>query len=156
MPLTTTVSMLRNAQEQGFAVGAFNVENMEMAQAIISAAEELRAPVILQTTPSTVRYAGTGMYAAMVAALAQEASVPVAMHLDHGDSFALCAQALRSGYTSVMIDGSKGEHRLNLQSQRDVRRRGCPRGRGDWPCGRQGGRFGIRRRLHHPRGGRAL
>ena len=107
MPLTTTVSMLRNAQEQGFAVGAFNVENMEMAQAIISAAEELCAPVILQTTPSTVRYAGTGMYAAMVAALAQEASVPVAMHLDHGDSFALCAQALRSGYTSVMIDGSK-------------------------------------------------
>ena len=107
MPLTTTVSMLRNAQEQGFAVGAFNVENMEMAQAIISAAEELHAPVILQTTPSTVRYAGTGMYAAMVAALAQEATVPVAMHLDHGDSFALCAQALRSGYTSVMIDGSK-------------------------------------------------
>ena len=107
MPLTTTVSMLRKAQEQGFAVGAFNVENMEMAQAIISAAEELRAPVILQTTPSTVRYAGTGMYAAMAAALAQEASVPVAMHLDHGDSFALCAQALRSGYTSVMIDGSK-------------------------------------------------
>ena len=99
--------MLRNAQDQGFAVGAFNVENMEMAQAIISAAEELRAPVILQTTPSTVRYAGTGMYAAMVAALAQEATVPVAMHLDHGDSFALCAQALRSGYTSVMIDGSK-------------------------------------------------
>lgn len=107
MPLTTTVSMLRKAQEQGFAVGAFNVENMEMAQAIISAAEELRAPVILQTTPSTVRYAGTGMYAAMVAALAQEATVPMAMHLDHGDSFALCAQALRSGYTSVMIDGSK-------------------------------------------------
>lgn len=107
MPLTTTVSMLRKAQEQGFAVGAFNVENMEMAHAIISAAEELRAPVILQTTPSTVRYAGTGMYAAMVAALAQEATVPVAMHLDHGDSFALCAQALRSGYTSVMIDGSK-------------------------------------------------
>ena len=107
MPLTTTVSMLRKAQEQGFAVGAFNVENMEMAQAIISAAEELGAPVILQTTPSTVRYAGTGMYAAMVAALAQEASVPVAMHLDHGNSFALCAQALRSGYTSVMIDGSK-------------------------------------------------
>lgn len=107
MPLTTTVSMLRKAQEQGFAVGAFNVENMEMAQAIISAAEDLGAPVILQTTPSTVRYAGTGMYAAMVAALAQEASVPVAMHLDHGDSFALCAHALRSGYTSVMIDGSK-------------------------------------------------
>ena len=114
MPLTTTVSMLRKAQEQGFAVGAFNVENMEMAQAIISAAEELGAPVILQTTPSTVRYAGTGMYAAMVAALAQEATVPVAMHLDHGDSFALCAQALRSGYTSVMIDGSKLPREENI------------------------------------------
>lgn len=107
MPLTTTRKMLLDAQAGHYAVGAFNVENMEMAQAIISAAEELRAPVILQTTPSTVRYAGTGMYAAMVAALAQEATVPVAMHLDHGDSFALCAQALRSGYTSVMIDGSK-------------------------------------------------
>lgn len=107
MPLTTTTEMLRKAQEQGYAVGAFNVENMEMAQAIISAAEELKAPVILQTTPSTVRYAGTDLYAANVRALAEKASVPVAMHLDHGDSFALCAQALRSGYTSVMIDGSK-------------------------------------------------
>lgn len=107
MPLTTTTEMLRRAREEGFAVGAFNVENMEMAQAVISAAEELRAPVILQTTPSTVRYAGTDLYAAMAAALARSASVPVAMHLDHGDSFALCAQALRSGYTSVMIDGSK-------------------------------------------------
>ena len=107
MPLTTTTAMLRKAQEQGFAVGAFNVENMEMAQAIISAAEERRAPVILQTTPSTVRYAGTDLYAAMVSALAKEATVPVAMHLDHGDSFELCAKALRSGYTSVMIDGSK-------------------------------------------------
>ncbi len=107
MPLTTTTEMLRKAQEQGYAVGAFNVENMEMAQAIISAAEELKAPVILQTTPSTVRYAGTDLYAANVRALAEKASVPVAMHLDHGDSFALCVQALRSGYTSVMIDGSK-------------------------------------------------
>ena len=61
MPLTTTTEMLRKAQEQGYAVGAFNVENMEMAQAIIGAAEELQAPVILQTTPSTVRYGGTDL-----------------------------------------------------------------------------------------------
>lgn len=101
MPLTTTVSMLRNAQEQGFAVGAFNVENMEMAQAIISAAEELRAPVILQTTPSTVRYAGTGMYAAMVAALAQEASVPVAMHLTTATALPCAPRLCAPGYTSV-------------------------------------------------------
>lgn len=107
MALTTTVDMLRRAQEHHYAVGAFNVENMEMAQAIIGAAEELHAPVILQTTPSTVRYAGTALYLANVAALAKEASVPVAMHLDHGDSFALCVSALRAGYTSIMIDGSK-------------------------------------------------
>ena len=107
MALTTTVEMLRRAQEQHYAVGAFNVENMEMAQAIVQAAEELRAPVILQTTPSTVRYAGTSLYLANVAALAREANVPVAMHLDHGDSFELCVSALRAGYTSVMIDGSK-------------------------------------------------
>lgn len=107
MPLTTTRKMLLDAQAGHYAVGAFNVENMEMAQAIIGAAEELRAPVILQTTPSTVRYAGTGLYCAMVAELAREASVPVAMHLDHGDSFELCVRALRDGYTSIMIDGSK-------------------------------------------------
>lgn len=62
MALTTTIDMLRKAQEHHYAVGAFNVENMEMAQAIIGAAEELRAPVILQTTPSTVKYAGTALY----------------------------------------------------------------------------------------------
>ena len=120
MPLTTTIEMLRKAQEQGFAVGAFNVENMEMAQAIIGAAEELHAPVILQTTPSTVRYAGTDQYAANVAALAKKASVPVAMHLDHGDSFELCVQALRSGYTSVMIDGSKLPLEENIALTRKV------------------------------------
>ena len=107
MALTTTVDMLRKAQEHHYAVGAFNVENMEMAQAIIGAAEELRAPVILQTTPSTVKYAGTALYQANVAALAREASVPVAMHLDHGSSYELCVSALRAGYTSIMIDGSK-------------------------------------------------
>ncbi len=107
MPLTTTAEMLRGARKQGYAVGAFNVENMEMMQAVISAAEELRAPVILQTTPSTLRYADTDLYAAMAAALARKSPVPVALHLDHGDSFALCVKALRSGYTSVMIDGSR-------------------------------------------------
>ena len=63
--------------------------------------------MILQTTPSTVKYAGTALYQANVAALAREASVPVAMHLDHGSSYELCVSALRAGYTSIMIDGSK-------------------------------------------------
>lgn len=107
MPLVTSQEMLQRAQEGGYAVGAFNVENMEMAQAVIEAAQALQAPVMLQTTPSTVRYASLELYCANVAALAAKATVPVALHLDHGSSFALCAQALRAGYTSIMIDGSK-------------------------------------------------
>ncbi len=107
MALTTTEKMLKNAQDGGYSVGAFNVENMEMAEAVVAAAEELNSPVILQTTPSTVKYASVELFFANVNALAQKASVPVALHLDHGSSFELCAKALRAGYTSIMIDGSK-------------------------------------------------
>ena len=107
MPLVTSDKMLRDAQARGYAVGAFNCENMEMVKAIIAAAEELRAPVMLQTTPSTVRYASLDMFAAMVAAEAKHATVPVCLHLDHGSSFELAVQAIKAGYTSVMIDGSK-------------------------------------------------
>lgn len=107
MALVTTGQMLLDAKRGGYAVGAFNAENMEMAQAIVAAAEELGAPVILQTTPSTVRYGSLPLYAANVRVLAEGVRVPVALHLDHGDSFALCLQALRAGYTGVMIDGSR-------------------------------------------------
>lgn len=107
MPLVTSETMLLAARQGGYAVGAFNAENMEMAQAIVQAACRARAPVILQTTPSTVRYGGLSLYLANVRALAECAPVPVVMHLDHGSDFELCAQALRAGYTSVMIDGSK-------------------------------------------------
>lgn len=99
--------MLLDAQKGGYAVGAFNAENMEMVQAIIAAAEELRAPVMIQTTPGTIKYAGVGLYYANVSAVAKNASVPVAMHLDHGNSYELAVQALQAGYTSIMIDGSK-------------------------------------------------
>lgn len=106
MPLVTSLDMLRDAQQKKYAVGAFNIENMEMAQAVIEAAQEARSPVMLQTTPSTVAYGGLFVYVGLVTALAQEASVPVALHLDHGSSFELCKAALQAGYTSVMIDGS--------------------------------------------------
>ena len=105
--LVTTCEIMKKAQEGHYAIGAFNVENMEMVQAAIEAAEEMNAPIMLQTTPSTIKYAGVDLYTAMVSTLAQKAKVPVAMHLDHGSSFELCAQALRAGYTSIMIDGSK-------------------------------------------------
>ncbi len=107
MSLVTSKQMLLNAQKGGYAVGAFNAENMEMVKAIIQAAEELKAPVMIQTTPSTVRYAGLSMFVGMVAAEAAQASVPVCLHLDHGNSFELAVQAVKAGYTSVMIDGSK-------------------------------------------------
>ena len=97
---------MKAAQAGGYAIGAFNAENMEMAQAVIEAAQAAKAPVILQTTPGTLKYAGPGVFAAMVGALAGQASVPVALHLDHGSSFELAKEALGAGYTSVMIDGS--------------------------------------------------
>ena len=105
MPLVTSKQMLLDAQAGGYAVGAFNVENMEMVQAVIAAAEELVAPVMLQTTPSTVKYASLEIFAAMVKAVAEKASVPVALHLDHGTDFDLVQNAVNAGYTSVMIDG---------------------------------------------------
>lgn len=106
MSLVTTKELLLDAQRGEYAVGAFNTENMEMVQAVVAAAEELKAPVILQTTPSTLKYAGPDVFYANAAAAAKRASVPVVMHLDHGDSFGLAMQAFRAGYTSIMIDGS--------------------------------------------------
>jgi tagatose 1,6-diphosphate aldolase GatY/KbaY len=87
---------------------------MEMAQAVVAAAEECAAPVILQTTSSTLKYAQPELFLATVAALAKNASVPVAMHLDHGESFDLAMQTLHAGYTSVMIDGSHGTFEENI------------------------------------------
>lgn len=107
MSLVTSKQMLLDAQEGGYAVGAFNAENMEMVKAIIRAAEELKAPVMLQTTPSTVKYASLQMFVGMAEAEARGASVPVCLHLDHGNSFELAVRAVKEGYTSVMIDGSK-------------------------------------------------
>lgn len=106
MALVTTKEMLLRAQAGGYAVGAFNIENMEMAQAVVATAEELRAPVLIQTTSSTCRYGTLALYRGMIGALADAASVPVALHLDHGDSYELAVAAMEAGYTSVMIDGS--------------------------------------------------
>lgn len=106
MALVTTKQLLLDAQKGGYAVGAFNVENMEMVQAVVAAAEELRSPVIMQTTPTTVKYANLNYFYENVKVAAQESSVPVVIHLDHGNSFELAMQAYRTGYTSIMIDGS--------------------------------------------------
>ena len=120
MELITTKSILKKAQEGKYAIGAFNVENMEMVMAVISAAEEMNAPVIMQTTPSTVKYASLDYFLANARVAASNAKVPVVMHLDHGSSFELAAQALRAGYTSIMIDGSHSSFEDNIKVSKAV------------------------------------
>ena len=120
MPLVTSKKMLLDAQKGGYAVGAFNVENMEMVKAVIAAAEELNAPVMLQTTPSTVKYGSLETYAAIVAAEAKKATVPVCLHLDHGNSYELAMAAIEAGDSSVMIDGSHESLENNIAITKKV------------------------------------
>ena len=110
MSLVTTKDLMLDAQKNHYAIGAFNAENMEMVQAIIAAAEELRAPVIVQTTPGTLKYASPAMFHAMVAAAASEASVPVVMHLDHGSSYELAMQAFRACHAAgIPVEAELGK-----------------------------------------------
>lgn len=120
MGLVTFKEMMNKAQKEGYAVGAFNVENMEMVKAVLAAASELHAPVILQTTPSTIAYGTAETYAAMVKAEAKRVEVPVCLHLDHGNSYELAVQAIEAGYSSVMIDGSKEEFEENISITKKV------------------------------------
>ena len=115
MKLVNTKQLFKKAQEEKYAIGAFNVENMEMVMAVISAAEEMNSPVIMQTTPSTVEYAGLDYFIENVRVAASRANVPVAIHLDHGPSFELASKAFRAGYTSIMIDGSHGDFESNIK-----------------------------------------
>jgi len=114
MPYINSKNMLENARINNYAVCAFNAENLEMVQAIIRGAEELNAPVIIQTTPSTVKYADCAYFAAIVKTAAESSGIPVALHLDHGNSFALVCRAVKAGYTSVMIDGSQESFEENI------------------------------------------
>ncbi|PTX53989.1 fructose-bisphosphate aldolase class II/tagatose 1,6-diphosphate aldolase GatY/KbaY [Melghirimyces profundicolus] len=106
MPLTTTKEMLLQAYRDGYAVPAFPAHHLEIVKGVVEAAEETGSPVIMQTTPATVHHMGLAHLASMVRIAAEQAAVPVALHLDHGDSFNTVARCLRAGYTSVMIDGS--------------------------------------------------
>ena len=120
MALVSSREMLLKAQREGYALGAFNIENMEMAQAVVEAAEQMRSPVMIQTTPGTLKYAPPAVYAAMVRVMAEKASVPVCMHLDHGDSIENIRACMAAGYTSLMIDGSKLSFEENIALSRQV------------------------------------
>jgi fructose-bisphosphate aldolase class II len=106
MSLVTSKEMLLRAQKEGYAVGAFNANNMECIQAVIETAEQEKAPVILQVSQGAIKYAGLEMAVTMVKTLAEIASVPVVLHLDHGTSFEQNVRCLRAGFTSLMYDGS--------------------------------------------------
>lgn len=126
--LVTTKEMLLNAQKNHYAVGAFNVENLEFVMAVLAAAEETKSPVIMQTTPGTIKTAGLDYFYGMVAAAAARTGVPVALHLDHGDGYDRCMQAFRTGYTSVMIDGSHESFEDNIALTASVARAGAAMG----------------------------
>ena len=106
MPLVTTKEMFKKAYEGGYAVGAFNVNNMEIVQGITEAANELKAPVILQVSAGARKYANHTYLVKLVEAAVATTDVPIALHLDHGADFEICKSCLVCGFTSVLIHGS--------------------------------------------------
>jgi len=107
MPLVTGTELLAKAAAGGYAVGAFNCNNMEIVQAIAAAAAREKAPVIIQASQGAIKYAGLTYITALTQQAAQEVDVPIALHLDHGTDFDQVVRCIRYGFTSVMIDGSK-------------------------------------------------
>ena len=118
--LVTGKQILDHANEHGYAVGAFNVNNMEQVQAIIQAAEETKSPVIMQASQGALKYAGVEYISAMVKVAAENSEVPVALHLDHGTDFKQIIQCIRNGFTSVMIDASKHVLEENIAITKNI------------------------------------
>lgn len=120
MPLVTTTEMFKKAYEGGYAIGAFNVNNMEIVQGITRAAKKLEAPVILQCSSGARKYASHDYLVAMVKAAAEETGLPIALHLDHGPDFETCKSCIDGGFTSVMIDGSSLPYEENIKLTKQV------------------------------------
>lgn len=119
MGLVNTRDMLLRAQKEKYAVGAFNIENMEMAQAVIETADEMASPVICAVSQNAMKYATADLYCSIVASIAKTVKVPVAIHVDHAETEETALKALRGSFTSVMIDGSK----LTYSENRDLTKR---------------------------------
>ncbi len=121
MALVTTKEMFEKSMKEHFAIGAFNVNNMEIIQGIIDAAKEENSPVILQASSSAIKYARINYLMKMVEAACEEApNIPVALHLDHGPDFETCKMCIDAGFTSVMIDGSKYDFEENVALTKQV------------------------------------
>ena len=119
--LVTTKDMFEKSMKEGFAIGAFNVNNMEIIQGIMDAAAEAKSPVILQASSSAIKYARIGYLMKMIeAATSEHPEVPVAIHLDHGPDFETAKMCIDNGFTSVMIDGSKYDFEENVRLTKQV------------------------------------
>ena len=120
MPLVTSKEMFKKAYEGGYAIGAFNVNNMEIIQGITEAAKEENAPLILQVSAGARKYANHTYLMKLVEAAIIETGLPICLHLDHGDTFELCKSCIDGGFTSVMIDGSHHSFEDNIALTRQV------------------------------------
>ena len=120
MALVTSTEMFKKAYDGGYAIGAFNVNNMEIVQGITEAASELRAPLILQVSKGARAYANHTYLIKLVEAAVIETGLPIVLHLDHGDSFELCKSCIDGGFTSVMIDASGKPFNENIEITRKV------------------------------------
>ena len=120
MPLVTTTEMFKKAYEGGYAIGAFNVNNMEIVQGITEAAREANSPVILQVSAGARKYAKHGYLMKLVEAAVADTDLPIALHLDHGEDCEICKACIDGGFTSVMIDGSKHSFEENIALTKKV------------------------------------
>ncbi|MEG1448201.1 MAG: class II fructose-bisphosphate aldolase, partial [Oscillospiraceae bacterium] len=118
--LVTLKEILSDAHKNGYAVGAFNINNMEIIQALVSAAEEENSPIILQTSEGAIKYAGMEYLQAIVAIAAKNTKVPVCLHLDHGTTFDVMMKCMASGWTSIMYDGSHHTLDQNIKETSEI------------------------------------
>ena len=120
MPLVTTTELFKKAYAGGYAIGAFNVNNMEIIQGITEAAAETRSPLILQVSAGARKYAKHVYLMKLIEAAIEDTDLPICVHLDHGENFDICKSCIDGGFTSVMIDGSKHPFEENIRMTREV------------------------------------
>lgn len=120
MPIVTSTEMFKKAYDGGYAIGAFNVNNMEIIQGITEAAQEVNSPLILQVSAGARKYAKPVYLRKLVEAAIEDTGLPMALHLDHGEDFEICKACIDGGFTSVMIDGSKHSFQDNIALTRQV------------------------------------
>ena len=118
--LVTTKEIFSKALNQKYAIGAFNINNLELLQSVVDAAQEIKSPLILQVSPSAKKYFRNSYLLKMIEAALQSSTIPLVLHLDHGDSFELCKECIDLGFSSVMIDGSRYDFDKNIEITRQV------------------------------------